>query len=136
MLYIICVDDQQEVLDSIIRDLRPLANESLRVEEASDEADCLALLQQLQEDGEDVAVILTDQIMPNGSGLELLETVAESPHFYRTRRVILTGLPQDEASERAIANGTIHAYLEKPWRQDELLQALKHQLHIFSTTMP
>lgn len=130
MLNIVCVDDQQEVLDSIIRDLRPLS-ETLRLEEASDEADCLSLMEQIHEDGEPVAIVLTDRVMPNGSGLELLAAVAADPRFAATRRVVLTGLPHDDESLQAIEQGLIHAYLEKPWQPEELLHALETQLKLF-----
>lgn len=130
MLNIVCVDDQQEVLDSIIRDLRPLSD-TLRLEEASDEADCLALLEQILEDGEEVAIVLTDRVMPNGSGLELLAAVAADARFAATRRVVLTGLPHDEESLHAVETGLIHAYLEKPWQPEELTQALHQQLQLY-----
>lgn len=131
MFNIICVDDQQEVLDSIIRDLRPLTNK-IRLEEASDEADCLSLLDQLHEDGEKVAIILSDRVMPYGSGIELLATIAADPRFANTRRVVLTALPQDDESLQAMEKGIIHAYLEKPWQQQELIRTLEEQLHLYN----
>lgn len=130
MLNLICVDDQQEVLDSIVRDLRPLTGK-IRLEEASDEADCLSLLNQLHEDGEEVAIILTDRVMPYGSGLELLAAIAADPRFANTRRVVLTALPQDDESQQAMDAGLIHAYLEKPWHQQELIRTLEEQLRLY-----
>ena len=131
MLNIICVDDQQEVLDSIIRDLRPLANDSVRLEEASDEQDCLALIDELHQDGEDIAIILTDRVMPNGSGLEMLAAIASDSRFNKTRKVILTGLPEDAESQTAQAAGHFDTYLEKPWSAEELQQEILRQLALY-----
>lgn len=130
MLNIVCVDDQQEVLDSIVRDLRPLSD-TLRLEEASDEADCLSLMEQIHEAGDPVAIVLTDRVMPNGSGLELLAVLAADPRFSATRRVVLSGLPHDEECMQAMEQGLIHAYLEKPWQREDLLNTLKTQLKLF-----
>lgn len=130
MFNLVCVDDQQEVLDSIVRDLRPLTGK-IRLEEASDAEDCLSLLTQLLEDGEEVAIILTDRVMPYGTGLDLLTTLAADPRFAKARRVVLTALPQDEESLQAMEKGIIHAYLEKPWQQQELIRTLEEQLELY-----
>lgn len=130
MLYVVCVDSQQEVLESVLRDLLPLSD-VLRVEDASDEEDCLSLLAQLHEDGENVAILLADRELPGGSGLELLAAIAANPRYAATRRVILTSCPQDSESLRAEEQGIIHAYLEKPWHPDELRSALQAQLKLY-----
>ena len=69
---IICVDDQQEVLDSVIRDLRPLTSH-VRLEEASSVADCMQLIEQIDEDGDHVAIVISDQVMPEETGTEHLK---------------------------------------------------------------
>ena len=66
---IICVYDQQEVLDSVMRDLRPLTP-LVRLEEASGVADCLKLMDQIDEDGDYVAIVISDQVMPGESGTD------------------------------------------------------------------
>ena len=58
---IICVDDQQEVLDSVMRDLRPLTPH-VRLEEASGVADCLKLMEQIDDDGDHVGIVISDQV--------------------------------------------------------------------------
>ncbi|MBR5185629.1 MAG: response regulator, partial [Akkermansia sp.] len=89
-LNIICVDDQQEVLDSVMRDLRPLASH-VRLEEASSVADCMQLIDQIDDDGDKVAIVISYQVMPGETGTELLGKVAADRRFAKTRKVLLTG---------------------------------------------
>ena len=68
---IICVDDQPEVLDSVLRDLRPL-NSCFRLEGVESASECRELLEEFDQDGELTGLIISDHVMPGGSGVELL----------------------------------------------------------------
>jgi len=127
---IICVDDQQEVLDSVMRDLRPLTP-LVRLEEASGTADCLKLMEQIDEDGDYVGLIISDQVMPGESGTDLLGKVTADPRFSKTRKALLTGQATHADTINAINNGQIHNYIEKPWQPEQLLATAKRLLTLF-----
>ncbi len=127
---IICVDDQQEVLDSVMRDLRPLTP-LIRLEEASGTADCLKLIEQIDEDGDHVGVIISDQVMPGESGTDLLGRVTADRRFAKTRKILLTGQATHADTIAAINEGQIHNYIEKPWQAEKLLEIVKRQLTHF-----
>lgn len=63
-------------------------------------------------------VLITDQRMPEMTGVELLEITAVE--FPQTVRMMLTGYSDMEAIIRAINKGNIFRYLTKPWELDEL----------------
>jgi CheY-like chemotaxis protein len=63
-------------------------------------------------------VLITDQRMPEMTGVELLEIAAVE--FPQTVRMMLTGYSDMEAIIRAINKGNIFRYLTKPWELDEL----------------
>jgi putative two-component system response regulator len=66
----------------------------------------------------DVAIVITDQRMPEMTGIELLKRTAElRPHM---SRLLLTGYTDVEALVEAINCGLIDAYLTKPWSNDDL----------------
>jgi CheY-like chemotaxis protein len=67
-------------------------------------------------------VLITDQRMPEMTGVELLEIAAAE--FPQTVRMMLTGYSDMEAIIRAINKGNIFRYLTKPWELDELRQAI------------
>ncbi len=129
-LNIICVDDQQEVLDSVMRDLRPLTSH-VRLEEASSVADCLQLIEQIDEDGDHVAIVISDQVMPGETGTELLGKVAADRRFTKTRKVLLTGQATHADTINAINDGHIDNYIEKPWQPEKLLATVKRLLTLY-----
>lgn len=124
---IICVDDQQEVLDSVMRDLRPLGD-LIRLEEASSAAECLDLVEQIDEDGDHIAVIISDQVMPGEQGTDLLRKITSDGRFSKTRKVLLTGQATHADTINAINEGGIDNYVEKPWQPEQLLGIVKRLL--------
>ncbi len=127
---IICVDDQQEVLDSVMRDLRPLTTH-VRLEEAADVQECLDLLEQLDAGGEHVAVVISDQVMPGASGTDLLARIASDRRFSRTRKVLLTGQATHADTINAINEGQVDNYVEKPWQPEKLQAIVKRLLTLY-----
>lgn len=127
---IICVDDQQEVLDSVMRDLRVLSP-LVRLEEASGTADCLRLIDQIDADGDHVAVVISDQVMPGESGTELLAKIASDSRFGKTRKVLLTGQATHADTINAINEGRVDNYVEKPWEPEKLLAMVKRLLTLY-----
>ena len=127
---IICVDDQPEVLDSVLRDLRPLSP-LVRLEEAGGTEDCLRLLEQIDEEGGHVAVLITDQVMPGNTGTDLLAKVASDRRFLRTRKVLLTGQATHADTINAINEGRLDNYVEKPWEPEKLLNMVKRLLTLY-----
>ena len=75
-------------------------------------------------DRQEVHIILTDQKMPQRSGIELLEWVRL--HSSRTVRLLMTGYAELEDVVEAINRGHVYHYLLKPWRTEELLQVLRN----------
>ncbi len=127
---IICVDDQQEVLDSVMRDLRPLTSH-VRLEEASSVADCMQLLEEMDDNGDHVAIVISDQVMPEENGTELLGKIATDRRFGKTRKVLLTGQATHADTINAINDGHIDNYIEKPWQPEKLLAVVKRLLTLY-----
>ncbi len=127
---IICVDDQPEVLDSVMRDLRPLTPH-VRLEDATSVQECRDLIEQIDADGNHVALIISDQVMPEATGVELLRAVAADRRFAKTRKVLLTGQASHADTIEAINDGHIDNYVEKPWQPEKLLSVVKRLLTLY-----
>jgi diguanylate cyclase (GGDEF)-like protein/PAS domain S-box-containing protein len=67
----------------------------------------------------DIAVVVTDQRMPQTQGDELASLLAG---FSDATRILLTGYADISAVIRAVNEGQIFAYVAKPWSVDDLLQ--------------
>lgn len=65
-----------------------------------------------------VDIIITDQRMPNMTGVEFLEKVLEK--YPDPMRILLTGYADMNAVIDAVNKGKIFHYLAKPWDEDEL----------------
>jgi len=65
-----------------------------------------------------VHIIITDQRMPEMTGIEFLEKVLEK--FPDPMRVLLTGYADMNAVIDAVNKGKIFHYLAKPWNEEEL----------------
>lgn len=69
-------------------------------------------------DQHEVAVIITDQRMPQMTGIELLKkSAARRPHMVR---ILLTGYTDLEALVEAVNCGLVYMYVSKPWNNEEL----------------
>lgn len=71
-------------------------------------------------------VIISDMKMPNMSGAELLEQVAEK--YPDTFRVVLTGFADIDSTIKAVNQGRIHRYMQKPWDNQELMNTIEEGL--------
>jgi len=75
--------------------------------------EALQILQQTPIDA-----IITDQKMPNMTGIEFLEL--SQREFPNLVRIVLTGFTEVEDLIAAINNGKVHKYITKPWEPDDL----------------
>lgn len=119
---ILIVDDEPANLRSLER----LFRTEYEVLTAGSGAEALDLLGQ-----HDVALLITDQRMPEMTGIELLQrTVPLRP---RMVRMVLTGYTDVEALVEAINCGQVYRYVGKPWNNDELKLTVKRALEHYET---
>jgi YesN/AraC family two-component response regulator len=76
----------------------------------------------LEQEGE-VAVIISDQRMPEMKGTEFLSRTL--PQFPDTVRIILTGFTDIEDLVEAINSGQVFKYITKPWDSGELKEVVQ-----------
>jgi len=69
-----------------------------------------------------VDVIITDQRMPGMTGIEFLEKVLDM--YPDPMRILLTGYADMNAVVDAVNKGKIFHYLSKPWKEEELDEAI------------
>lgn len=110
---ILCVDDEVDNVDALER----LFRKKYRVLKATSAAQALELLKK-----HDVTVIISDQRMPNKTGVELLsESIGTHPNAIR---ILLTGYTDIESVIAAINSGQIYRYVTKPWDPVDLANAI------------
>ena len=122
---ILVVDDEEAILETMTFTFE----DDYEVHTSTDARRALELL----DEREDVAVVLTDQRMPNMSGVEFLKEVWK--RHPATVRMILTGFADMDAIIEAINDGHVYAYITKPWEPDHLKQVMKQAVKHYELTV-
>ena len=121
MKYKIMIVDDEPVN---LRTLERVFRQHYHVVTAESGPEALNLLEQ-----HDVAVIISDQRMPEMTGIELMKrTVALRPQMVR---ILLTGYTDVSALIEAINCGLVYRYLTKPWDNDDLRQTVGRALETY-----
>ena len=81
-------------------------------------------------DAEHVDIIITDQRMPNMTGVQFLESILDK--HPDPMRILLTGYADMGAVVDAVNKGKIFHYLSKPWSEEELDETIQRAFEIFS----
>lgn len=125
---IFSVDDDPQVLRSVVADLRSQYKRDYRILSTTSANEALESLAELKKQGENVALFLSDQRMPEMLGVEFLERAKKS--FPSARRVLLTAYSDIEAAIKAINDVQLDYYLNKPWDppQEKLFPVLEDLL--------
>jgi response regulator RpfG family c-di-GMP phosphodiesterase len=111
---LLVVDDEPHVCDSI----HDLLRREFTVLRATSAAEGYRLLAE-----NDVHIIMTDQRMPNVTGVELLAKVRV--RHPQAVRLLFTGYADLESIIAAINQGHIFQFLKKPWQPEELQAAMR-----------
>ena len=78
---------------------------------------------------EEIHLIVTDQRMPQMTGVEFLAKIL--PDYPDAVRMILTGFSDVQAIIEAINSGRVYRYITKPWNKDDLKRILDEALIAF-----
>ncbi len=78
----------------------------------------------------DIHIIITDQKMPETTGIEFLESIIEN--HPDPIRILLTGYSDMSAVIDAINKGRVYQYVEKPWKENDLKIILEKAYEIYS----
>lgn len=110
---IFSVDDDPQVLRSLKRDLRTAYKEDYRIISTESAKEGLEALEELKKKGEEIALFISDQRMPEMLGVEFLERAR--PFYPEAKRVLLTAYSDTDAAIKAINDVQLDYYFLKPW---------------------
>jgi thioredoxin reductase (NADPH) len=110
---ILTVDDDPMVAAAITRDVRSRYSADYRVVRATSGQDALAVLAKLVLRNQPVALIVTDQRMPQMTGIQMLEQART--YAPGAKYVLLTAYADTDVAIKAINDIGLDYYLLKPW---------------------
>ena len=114
---LLTVDDEPQVLNAVERDLRRHFRGDYRIVKAGSGREALDAVRQLQERGDQIALFLADQRMPDMTGTDFLAQARK--HFPDARKVLLTAYADTQAAIDSINSVGLDYYLMKPWDPPE-----------------
>ncbi|QDK47567.1 hybrid sensor histidine kinase/response regulator [Bdellovibrio sp. ZAP7] len=120
---ILCVDDEIDNVEALER----LFRKKYTVLKATSGKQALEVLDQHRGS---LALIITDQRMPEMTGVEFLEKTLES--HPETVRILLTGYTDLESVISAVNKGQIFRYITKPWDPVDLANTVDHAVDRFA----
>ena len=107
---ILFVDDNNFTLQ-VLKDL--FAGSSFRVLTAGSAADALDIIRR-----EEIAVVVSDNIMPTTNGLEFLSSL--KTHSPATVKVLMSAYADLDSALAAINRSEVFRYVLKPWQDDDI----------------
>lgn len=115
---ILVVDDDADVLAAVARDLRRQYGVQYRILPVDSGAQAIDTLHQLKLRNDTIAIIISDQRMPEMSGVEFLKQAVTI--YPTTKRTLLTAYADTDAAIASINQIGLDYYLMKPWDPPEL----------------
>ena len=120
-LKLLCVDDDEGIIKALQRVLKSPDYDVVCADSGSQALEIL--------ENEEVHVVLSDLMMPDINGIELLTTVKEKhPDIVR---LILTGADDKNLIAKLINTGGIYRYITKPWDNEELKSIINQGFHFY-----
>jgi len=118
---ILCVDDEEGVLDALERVFLDEDWEILRARDAAEAAEIL--------ERTEVSVVISDYRMPGINGVDLLTEI--SRRWPKPIRIVLSGYAEAHAIVAAINEGHVYKFVPKPWDDSELLVTIRRAVERF-----
>lgn len=119
---ILCVDDEAIILMSLKQELRLNFGDRFTYETALNAQDATSIIEELSQDDVRVALIISDLLMPGTKGDEFLVDIKRQ--YPDIHAIVITGHADRAVVERTMSETGAFRVFHKPWRTEELLQAV------------
>jgi DNA-binding NtrC family response regulator len=119
---IICVEDEAILLMCMKQDLMAHYGDRFVYETARNAIEAIEVMEELVAEGIDIALVISDWLMPGMKGDALLAEVRR--RHVEARAILVSGQVDDEAVSRLRAEIGLSAFIEKPWRRERLFDEI------------
>ncbi|WP_193212465.1 response regulator [Luteolibacter marinus] len=119
---ILFVDDEEKTR----KYFRRLYGETFRILEASDGVEALSVF---EANAEEIGIIVTDQRMPNETGVGFLAKIAD--RYPDVVKILSTAYSDLDAAIGSVNKGGIYRYITKPWEVSELEVTLRRAMEFY-----
>lgn len=127
---ILCVDDEQFVLNALNKQLQSKFGDRYEYEFAESAEEAIRVVDDLAEKGYPFVMVISDQIMPGMTGDQFLTYVHKK--LPRPIKIMLTGQASLDSAISAINNADLYRYLTKPWQEEDFLLTVEKGLQQYA----
>ncbi|MDD4928828.1 MAG: response regulator [Gallionella sp.] len=120
--FLLLVDDEENVLNSLVRVFR---REGYRILRAGSAQEALGMLA-----ANEVGVIVSDQRMPEMNGVEFLRQA--KGQYPDSMRIVLSGYTDLQSVTDAINEGAVYKFITKPWEDEPLRNLVREAFRDYS----
>jgi DNA-binding NtrC family response regulator len=120
---LICVDDEPIILDSLKEQLEKHFGDQYLYETADSAEEALEIIEELDDDAIEIAIIVSDWLMPGMKGDKFLLNI--DLRYPRVVKVLLTGQADQKSIETLQELADRFALVPKPWNKDDLINIIK-----------
>ena len=125
---ILCVDDELIILMALMQEIKQNFGNRFVYVKATNADDALSTIEEMEEEGISVSLIISDLLMPGTKGDEFLEIV--NNRYNGIKSILITGLADKETLVRIKNIESVLGILKKPWPKMELKNLIKEALNI------
>lgn len=129
---IICVDDEKMILDSLNRQLQRTFKDDYDFEFAESAEEAIQIIDELYNEGLNVVMIISDQIMPGMAGDQFLIHLHKK--FPEQIKILLTGQASLDSAVNAINKANLYRYITKPWVESDFMLTVEKGLKQYNLT--
>ena len=126
---IICVDDHENILNSIGEQLKRAFGDEYIIELASSGRETIELFADLIAEEVEIPLIISDQNMEAISGDKLLIQLHDL--YPQTLKILLTGQTDAEVIRNLVNVSALYRYLAKPWDETDLILTVTEALRCY-----
>ncbi|MGD2035163.1 MAG: response regulator, partial [Bacteroidales bacterium] len=123
---ILCIDDETIILDSLREQLEKIFGEEFLYETAESAEEALEIIDDLEEDDTEIAIIVCDWLMPGMKGDEFLLQV--DLKYPRVVKILLTGQADQNSVDTLTELADHFTLVPKPWNKEELVKIINSEL--------
>lgn len=123
---IVCVDDEKIILTGLDSELSGKFGKNYDIELAQSGEEAIEIVEDALADGVEVAMVISDFIMPGMKGDELLIKIHQL--LPDTIKIMLTGQADAEGIANTINKAKLYRYISKPWDRNDLTLTIDEAL--------
>ncbi|HUW69528.1 MAG TPA: response regulator [bacterium] len=120
---ILLVDDEAIIVLALSRELRAAFGGEYRIETALNAEEAFEVISDLEREGCELVVVISDWLMPGMRGDDFLIAVRQT--YPAIALIMVTGQADEKAVERVVREAKVLACIRKPWRGSEIIELIR-----------